>query len=117
MADEQPRVPTIESWTFGYHFASKGRSGKVYEALRDLIFGPLDFLDASVYRLIINGNWHVIVVGVGPPPHESATNLLQAACVWGSYVDVPEEVAAALLARRFAVHRPEDEKTEFRSGL
>lgn len=51
----------VEGWVLSFAFDSFEEAGTVYERARDLVFRH--DVDASVYRIVLNGRTHVVVLG------------------------------------------------------
>lgn len=89
-------------WSLSFHFDDWDQAGGAYEKSRDLIFG-LD-LDASAYRILLNGRAHVVIVGLGLPD-DSLLRQLQETCRLGEDGPLPEAIVITLALRheQFAV--------------
>lgn len=89
-------------WSLSFHFEDWDKAGVAYEKSRDLIFG-LD-IDASAYRILLNAQGYVVIVGIGLPP-ASLGEQLQEACAQGEDASLPDEVVITLALRheQFAV--------------
>lgn len=109
MADPASDLSVV---SIAFRFADFVDAGKAYEAARDLIFG--EELNASVYRVVLNGVTHVVVIGedVMYPRLQRA---LPAIREEGELTDVPDGVVLALALRRAQVSGP-DVKFERRSA-
>jgi hypothetical protein len=83
-------------WSLSFRFEDWDRAGRAYERSRDLIFG-LD-LDASAYRILLNGRAYVVVVGIGLPA-ASLPGQLHDACRDGEDSSLPDEVIITLALR------------------
>ena len=83
-------------WSLSFHFDDWERAGRAYEQCRDLIFG-LD-VDASAYRILLNAQGYVVIVGIGLPP-ASLVEQLQDTCHQGEDVSIPDEVVITLALR------------------
>jgi hypothetical protein len=94
-----------------YRFTDFDEAGKAYERARDLIFGA--DLNASAYRVQINGITHVVIVGEDVP-YPRLQGALPEICQKGELTDVPDEVVLALAFRRAQFDGP-DVKFERRS--
>lgn len=102
---------TEEIFSIAFRFDSAGDAGKAYEATRDLVFG--DDLEASVYRVCLNGIWHMVVVGEAVPLPRLQTTL-PSICERGESTTLPDEVVLTLALRRAQFDGP-DVKFERRS--
>lgn len=83
-------------WSLSFFFADWNLAGRAYELSRDLIFG--DGIDASTYRLLLNGKSYVVIVGSGLPD-EDHVNRFSTICQHGESTDVPDEVVLTLAIR------------------
>jgi len=94
--------PLTAFWSLSFQFLDWTAASQAYEQSRDLIFG-LD-IDASAYRILLNGQAHVVIVGIGRPP-ASLVEDLQAVCREGEDSPLPDEVVVTLALRhqQFAV--------------
>jgi len=81
-------------------FAGEQPAGRAYRALQRVIFTTVPN-DLSAYRLQLGGVYHVVVVGVRPPP--ALEQRLTAILAAGEPVTLPADVQHALLARRAQV--------------
>lgn len=95
-----------------YRFVDFDEAGKAYERARDLIFGA--DLNASAYRVQINGVTHVVIVGEDVP-YPRLQGALPEICQKGDLTDVPDGIVLALALRRAQFDGP-DVKFERRSG-
>jgi hypothetical protein len=97
--------------SIAFRFADFEEAGWAYERTRDLIFG--DDLNASAYRVVLNGVTHMVIVGedVLYPRLQQA---LPEICQNGELADVPDEVVLVLAVRRAQFAGP-DVKFERRS--
>ena len=94
--------PLTAFWSLSFQFLDWAVAGQAYEQSRDLIFG-LD-IDASAYRILLNQQAHVVIVGIGRPT-ASLVERLQAVCRDGEDSPLPDEVVITLVLRheQFAV--------------
>ncbi len=95
--------PMIEGWVLSFAFDSFEEGGAIYERARDLVFSH--DVDASVYRVVLNGRTHVVVLGflrMPPPAEEEMQRILEA----GTDSILPEEVLLALSIRHAEVRAP-----------
>lgn len=94
--------PLTAFWSLSFRYFDWAAAGQAYEQSRDLIFG-LD-IDASAYRILLDGQAHVVMVGIGLPP-ASLVERLQAVCREGENAPLPDEVVITLALRhqQFAV--------------
>lgn len=83
-------------WSLSFHFEDWDKAGTAYERSRDLIFA-LD-IDASAYRILLNAQGYVVIVGIGLPP-ASLVEQLQEACHQGEDASIPDEVVITLALR------------------
>lgn len=83
-------------WSLSFHFDNWELAGKAYEKCRDLIFG-LD-IDASAYRILLNAQTRVVIVGIGLPA-SALVERLQAICHQGEDSPLPDEVVITLALR------------------
>ena len=81
-------------------FAGEQPAGQAYFALQQAIFTAAPN-DLSVYRILLDGVSHVVVVGVRPPP--TLEERLRAILAAGTPTELPAMVRQALLARRAQV--------------
>ncbi len=84
-------------WLLAFRYPNMEIAGEAYELCRDLVFG-LD-IDASAYRMQLNGVVHVVIIGDGElllPVRE----MFERSCKRGTATDLPEDVATALHERR-----------------
>ncbi len=81
-------------------FSGEQPAGRAYRALQQVIF-TAEPNDLSVYRVLLDGVSHVVVVGVRPSAvlEERLTAILRA----GEATELPAAVQQALLARRAQV--------------
>jgi hypothetical protein len=90
-------------WVLSFAFDSFARAGPIYERARDLVFA--NDVDASVYRIVLNGLTYVVALGfVELPPavgHEIERILSQ-----GEDAVLPEEVLLALALRHAEMRAP-----------
>jgi hypothetical protein len=98
--------------SIAFRFADFDEAGRAYERARDLIFGA--DLNASAYRVVLNGVAHVVVVGEDVP-YPRLQQALPEICQKGELIDVPDEVVLALALRRAQFDGP-DVKFERRSA-
>lgn len=101
-------------WSLSFSFADWTLAGRAYEQSRDLIFG--DDLDASAYRILLNGKGYVVIVGSGLP-HEHNVERLNGICQSGESTDVPDEVVLTLAIRHEQFRTPNGTKFERRGSL
>lgn len=89
-------------WSLSFQFDDWELAGTAYEKSRDIVFG-LD-LDASAYRILLHGQAHVVIVGLGLPS-ASLVQQLQDVCHQGEDARLPEPVVITLALRheQFAV--------------
>ena len=83
-------------WSLSFRFVDWDEAGTAYERCRDLVF-ELD-LDASAYRILLNAQGYVVVVGIGLPPASLPEKLHQACCL-GEDTCLPDEVIITLALR------------------
>ncbi len=95
-----------------FRFADLDEAGRAYERARDLIFGA--DLNASAYRVVLNGVTHVVIVGEDVP-YPRLQQALPEICEKGELADVPDEVVLMLAFRRAQFDGP-DVKFERRSA-
>lgn len=88
-----------EKWLLAFHYPDMATAGKAYEVCRDLVFG-LD-IDASAYRIQLNGIAHVVVIGEGPLL-PAVRKIFERACTRGTAAELPEDIASVLFERRTA---------------
>ena len=81
-------------------FAGEQPAGRAYAALQQAIFTAAPN-DLSAYRIQVDGVYHVVVVGVHPPP--ALEQRLTAILAAGEPTELPAAVQQALLARRTQV--------------
>ena len=55
----------VALFSIAYRFADFDAAGRAYEQSRDLIFAA--YLNASTYRVVLNGITHVVVIGEDVP--------------------------------------------------
>ncbi len=83
-------------WSLSFTFNDWELAGKAYEQSRDLIFG-LD-MDASAYRILLNGRAYVVNVGAGVP-EQALVGKLKVICQKGEESPLADEVALTLAVR------------------
>lgn len=83
-------------WSLSFHFQDWDNAGTAYEKCRDVIF-DLD-IDASAYRILLNAQGYVVIVGIGLPS-ASLVEQLQIACRQGKDAAIPDEVIITLALR------------------
>ena len=93
MADHASDRPIL---SIAFRFADFNEAGKAYEGARDLIFGA--DLNASAYRVQINGVTHVVIVGEDVP-YPRLQCALPEICQKGELTDVPDRVVLTLSLR------------------
>ena len=81
-------------------FTSEQPAGRAYRALQQAIFTAAPN-DLSVYRVQLDGVYHVVVVGVRPAP--ALEQRLTAILAAGEPTELPATVQQTLLARRAEV--------------
>ena len=81
-------------------FTGEQPAGQAYVALQQAIFTAAPN-DLSAYRVQLDGVYHVVVVGVRPPP--ALEQRLTAILAAGTPTELPATVQQALLARRAQV--------------
>ena len=94
---------TVEGWVLSFAFDSFDAAGPVYERARDLVF--THDVDASVYRIVLNGRTHVVALGFVPLPSKierEIENILSA----GDDAMLPEDVLLALSIRHAELRSP-----------
>ena len=92
--------PTGDPYVRAARFTGEQPAGWTYRALQRVIFTAVPN-DLSAYRLQLDGVYHVVVVGVRPPP--ALEQRLTAILATGEPVELPADVQQALLARRAQV--------------
>ena len=99
MTRPRPRTPD-DPYVQAARFVGEQPAGRAYFALQQAIFTAAPN-DLSVYRILLDGVSHVVVVGVRPPPtlEERLTAILAA----GTPTELPAMVRQTLLARRAQV--------------
>jgi hypothetical protein len=98
-------------FSIAFRFADFDEAGRAYETARDLIFGA--DLNASAYRVVLNGVTHIVIVGEDVP-YPRLQGALPEICEKGELADVPDEVVLTLALRRAQFDGP-DVKFERRS--
>jgi hypothetical protein len=80
-------------------FSSEQDAGIAYERSQEAVYlgAPNDL---STYRLIVNHEWYVTILGQQPPPE--LQEQIEGILALGEPTDLPEEVMTALAARRAA---------------
>lgn len=101
MSDQRSDLTPV---SIAFRFADFDAAGRAYERARDLIFG--DDLNASAYRVVINGVTHVIVVGEDVPSPR-LQRALPEICHAGELTDVPDEIVLVLAIRRAQFDGPD----------
>ena len=81
-------------------FAGEQPAGHAYRALQQAIFTAAPN-NLSAYRVQLDGVYHVVVVGIRPPPE--LEEHLTAILATGEPTELPAAVQQALLARRAQV--------------
>lgn len=60
-------VKTLSTtWLLAYRYPHMGTAGEAYQRARDIVFS--EDIDASTFRVKLNGIPHVVVLGDGPMP-------------------------------------------------
>jgi hypothetical protein len=93
----------IEGWVLSFAFKTFESAGPVYERARDFIFAR--DVDASVYRIVLEGHTHVVALGfirMQPGLERQLEEILSA----GEDAMLPEEVLLALSIRHAEVRAP-----------
>ena len=85
-----------DSWLLAYRFEDMMSAGEAYERVRNLILGP--DVNASVYRTLIFGLAHVVVVGPGAALEAFRQDVAQA-CQSGEAAELPSDVSEYLIER------------------
>lgn len=86
-----------KTWLLAYRYTDMEVAGEAYQRARDIVFS--EDIDASAYRVQINGIPHVVVLGDGPPSPELRRRF-ETACEGGETVELPADVHAELVRRR-----------------
>jgi hypothetical protein len=86
-----------ERWFLAFRFPDMATAGRAYQATRDQVFGR--DLDASVYRVQIRGEPHVIALGDGSPDPDLRKKF-EEACATGERTEIPSDVRSTLEERR-----------------
>ena len=94
-----PRTPG-DPYIRAARFVGEQPAGRAYRALQQAIFTAAPN-DLSVYRVQLDGVFHVVVVGVHPAP--ALEQRLTAILAAGEATALPATVQHALLARRAQV--------------
>ena len=81
-------------------FSGEPLAGRAYRALQQAIFTAVPN-DLSAYRVQLDSVYHVVVVGIRPPPE--LAERLTAILATGEPTELPVAVQHALLARRAQV--------------
>ncbi len=92
--------PSSDPYVRAARFIGQQPAGCAYRALRQAIF-TAEPNDLSVYRVQLDGVYHVVVVGVRPP--RALEDRLTAILATGVPTELPISVQQALLARRAQV--------------
>lgn len=103
----------IEGWVLAFEFESWEIAGGVYEQARDVIFR--EDVDASVYRILLNGRPHVVALGLVATKLAVQSELEALLGSFGRDSQLPEEVLLTLILRRAEVSGS-DVRFEHRSG-
>lgn len=90
-------------WLLTYRYADMDTAGIAYEQARDIIV--VRDVDVSVFRIVLNGVPHVVVVGEGSLTH-SLRRRFAAACADGQPIELPDAVQQQLIERRQAGRIP-----------
>jgi len=85
------------TWLLVYRYPDMQSAGEPFTRARDIVFG--EDIDASAYRVQINGVPHVVVLGEGTLAADLRRRF-EIACTGGVAVDLPADVRAQLLTRR-----------------
>jgi hypothetical protein len=86
-----------DRWLLAYRYPDLGAAEEPYTQCRDLVF-RLD-IEASSYRLQVDGQVHVVVVAdTRPPPR--IRRMFKGACQDGERQNLPEDLADLLFERR-----------------
>ncbi len=109
--DENPTE--VEVWSASYRFASVAAARRAYEVVRDYIFG--EDVDASVYRVMLNGASHVVAISEAEPSAEAYERIRQA-CRGGGSTVIPDEIVLVLAMRR-AEMKTKGERVERRYSI
>lgn len=87
----------MEWWLLAFHFPDGAAAEKAYVASTNVLRQP-NPLDASVYRLQLNGQWVVATIGAGSLEPEYRASFQRAGRT-GIPVGLPDAVADSLLER------------------
>jgi hypothetical protein len=101
-------------WSLSFRFLDWNAAGTGYERCRDLIFGR--DIDASAYRILLNGEGYVVIVGAGVP-EKSLIQELHELCQSGESSDIPDEVMLTLAMRHEQFRSVPGTKCERRAQL
>ncbi len=96
----RPGPSTSDPYIRAAQFSGEQPAGHAYFTLQQAIFTAAPN-DLSVYRVQLDGVYHVVVVGVRPPP--ALEERLTAILATGEPTELPATVQQALLARRAQV--------------
>lgn len=93
----------VEGWVLSFAFDSFDAAGPVYERARDLVFAR--DIDASVYRIVLNGRTHVVALSFVPLEPEMEREL-ESILLAGEDSILPEEILLALSIRHAEMRTP-----------
>lgn len=97
---EPSSAARLEGWVLSFAFPTFDDAGPIYERARDLVFAH--DVDASVYRIMLNGRAHVVALGFVRLPSHLETQL-QHILSAGEDSILPEEILLALTIRHAEV--------------
>ncbi len=92
------REPKPRGWLVARRFSNVTSALKAYEAARDLLL--TEDLDASVLRFTLDGQSHVAVLGESPLPPAGDEKMRAIIEPGSEVVELPEQIADKLRARR-----------------
>lgn len=85
------------SWLLAFRYPDMESAGEAYSRAREIVFS--EDIDASTYRVQINGLPHVVALGEGPL-RPRLRRRFEVACTSGVAVELPADAQAALVRRR-----------------
>jgi hypothetical protein len=85
------------TWLLAYCYPDMQTAGEAFERARDIVFS--EDIDASAYRVQLNGVPHVVVLGEAPLLPELRRRF-EVACAGGEPVELPTDARAVLVRRR-----------------
>src|SRR3990167_473837 len=93
----------VQGWVLSFAFPSLEEAGPIYERVRDLVFDRN--LEAGVYRTLVKGQAHVVVLGFAEISEEISAEL-RGYMTDGTDSELPEPVLFVLAAQHAQLWTP-----------